>query len=61
MCEGERSVRVSGEGECWVMGSGHQCLRCTCVLLCVQYNVELCCVFSRWFAKEANVAHNNND
>jgi hypothetical protein len=28
------------------------------VLLCVQYNVKLCCLFSGWFAKEANVANN---
>ena len=31
------------------------------VLLCVQHNVKLCCLFSSWFAKEANVANNNND
>ena len=32
-------------------------LHCT-VLLYVQYIVKLCCLFSRWFAKEANVANN---
>ena len=32
-------------------------MHCT-VLLCVQYNVKLCCLFSSWFAKEANVANN---
>jgi hypothetical protein len=37
--------------------SGHQFIHCM-VLLCVQYNVELCCLFSGWFAKEANVANN---
>ena len=37
--------------------SGHQ-LRHRMVLLCVQYNVKLCCLFSAWFAKEANVANN---
>ena len=25
-------------------------------VLCVQYNVKLCCLFSGWFAKEAIVA-----
>ena len=28
------------------------------VWLYVQYNVKLCCLFSSWFAKEANVANN---
>ena len=28
------------------------------VLLCVQYNVKYCCLFSGWFANEANVATN---
>ena len=37
--------------------SGHQFMYCT-VLLCIQYIVELSCLFSSWFAKEANV--NNN-
>ena len=31
------------------------------VLLCVQHNVKLCCLFWSCFAEEANVAHNNND
>ena len=31
------------------------------VLLCVQYKVKLCWLFSSWFAKEANVANDNND
>ena len=37
--------------------SGHQFIHCM-VMLCVQYNVKLCCLFSGWFAKEANVANN---
>ena len=37
--------------------SGHQFMHCT-VLLCMQYNVKLFCLFSGWFAKEANVANN---
>ena len=37
--------------------SGHQFKHCM-VLLCVQYNVKLCCLWSAWFAKEANVANN---
>ena len=32
--------------------SGHQCMHCTA--LCMQYNVKLCCLFSSWFAIEAN-------
>ena len=32
-------------------------IHCT-VLLWVQYNVKLCCLFSCWFAKEANGANN---
>ena len=40
--------------------SGHQCMHYT-VMLCVQYNVKLCCPVSSWFAKQANVANNNND
>ena len=28
------------------------------VLRCMQYNVKLCCLFSGWFAKEANAANN---
>ena len=32
---------------------------CIAVLLCVQHNVKLCCLFLSWFAKEANVAHNS--
>ena len=35
-------------------------MQCT-ILLCVQYNVKLCRLFSSWFAKEANVANNDND
>ena len=35
-------------------------MHCT-VLLGVQYNMKLCCLFSSWFAKEANVANNTND
>ena len=31
------------------------------VLLRVQYNVTLCGPFSSWFAKQANVANNNED
>ena len=27
-------------------------------VLYVQYNVKLCCLFSSWFAKDANVANN---
>ena len=34
-------------------------MHCT-VLLCVKYNVNLC-LFSSWFAKEANVTNNNNE
>jgi hypothetical protein len=37
--------------------SVHQFIHCM-VLLCVKYNVKLCCFFSGWFAKEANVANN---
>ena len=37
--------------------SGHQFMYCT-VLLCMQFNVMLCLLFSSWFAKEANVANN---
>ena len=40
--------------------SGHQFMHCT-FLLCVQCKVKLCCLFLSWFAKEANVANNNND
>ena len=32
-------------------------MRCK-VLLYVQYNVNLYCLFSSWFAKEVNVANN---
>ena len=28
----------------------HQFMHCT-VLLCIQYNIKLCCLFSGWFAK----------
>ena len=38
--------------------TGHQFMHCT-VLLCVRYNVKLCCLFLSWFAKEANVAINS--
>ena len=34
--------------------SSHQFMHCTVLL------VKLCCSFSSWFAKEANVANNNN-
>ena len=40
-----------------LMYSGHKFIFCM-VLLCMQYNVKLCCLFSDWFAKEANVANN---
>ena len=35
--------------------SGHQFIHYM-VLLCMQYKVKLCCLFSGWFSKEANVA-----
>ena len=37
-----------------LLNSGHQFMHCT-VLLCVQYNLKSCCLFSGWFAKDANV------
>ena len=40
-----------------LVNSGHQFIHCM-VLLWVRYNVKLCCLFSCWFAKEANGANN---
>ena len=37
--------------------SGHQFIHCM-ILLCLQYNEKWWCLFSGWFAKEANVANN---
>ena len=44
----------------FLLNSGRQFMHYT-VLLCVQYNVKLCCSVSSWFAEEANGANNNDD
>ena len=55
------TVRLNNKNVCARKEMYFLCICTTLVLLCVQYNVKLCCLFSSWFAKEDNGPNNNND